>query len=186
MKLMIDPGHGGSDPGAVGPGGARECDIALAVSMMTAGLFADSERHTASLTRWTDKFVELDDRCAIANNRDADVFVSIHCNAAEAASATGFEVFTSPGWTEADPIATAIWQDLRAAFPDMRGRLDSSDGDPDKEARFRVLVGTDMPAVLVELGFISNPEEEKRLADPAFQTFAAYSIGTTLREVLDG
>lgn len=186
MRVMIDPGHGGEDPGAVGPAGTRESDIVLAVSMMAAGLFADSERHMARLTRWSNRFIELDHRCAAANNWDADIFVSIHCNAAETSQARGFEVWTSPGRTEADPIATAIWDNMRIAFPEMRGRLDSSDGDPDKEARFRVLVGTKMPAVLVELGFISNPVEEVRLADSAFQAKAAYTIGSTLLEVSDG
>jgi len=183
MKFLIDPGHGGHDSGAVGPGGNHESEIALAVSLMIAGHLGHNAEHECHLTRYSDIFVELDDRCEIANNW-ADIFISIHCNAAEAAQASGFEVWTSPGWTPADPIATSIWQEFKQDFPYMRARLDtSSDGDPDKESKFRVLVGTTMPAVLVELGFISNPEEEKRLLSPVFQTDASNAIARVLQGV---
>jgi len=182
MKFLIDPGHGGHDSGAVGPGGNHESEIALAVSLMIAGHLGHNAEHECHLTRYSDIFVELDDRCEIANNW-ADIFISIHCNAAEAAQASGFEVWTSPGWTPADPIATSIWQEFKQDFPYMRARLDTSDGDPDKESKFRVLVGTTMPAVLVELGFISNPEEEKRLLSPVFQTDASNAIARVLQGV---
>jgi len=185
MKFLIDPGHGGHDSGAVGPGGNHESEIALAVSLMIAGHLGHNAEHECHLTRYSDIFVELDDRCEIANNW-ADIFISIHCNAAEAAQASGFEVWTSPGWTPADPIATSIWQEFKQDFPYMRARLDTSDGDPDKESKFRVLVGTTMPAVLVELGFISNPEEEKRLLSPVFQTDASNAIARVLQGVANG
>jgi N-acetylmuramoyl-L-alanine amidase len=186
MKFMIDPGHGGHDSGAMGPSRTRESDVALAVSLMIAGHFSSDSSHEIMLTRYADVFVELGDRCSIANDWGADAFISIHCNAADSAAASGFEVWTSPGWTPADPIATSIWQTLRGTFPDMRARLDVSDGDPDKESRFQVLVGTEMPAVLVELGFISNPDEEKRLTWPPFQLAAAKVIADVLWGVSNG
>ena len=187
MKYLIDPGHGGETaPGAVGPAGAQEKDIALAVSLMIAGHLSCNDYDQVRLTRYTDHELSLDDRCEISNAGDYDCFVSIHCNAAEASSATGFEVWTSPGWTLADPIATTIWRSFKEAFPDMRARLDTSDGDPDKESRFRVLVGTHAPAVLVELGFISNPEQEQRLLSPVFQTRAAGAISEAVRGALHG
>ena len=187
MKFMIDPGHGGSDPGAIGPGGTHECDIALAVSLMVAGNFSmPGGSDECQLSRYRDHFVDLDARCKIANDWAADAFISVHCNAADASSATGFEMWTSPGWTPADPIATSLWESFRERFPSMRARLDASDGDPDKESKFRVLVGTKMPAVLVELGFISNPEEEQRLLLPAFQIEAADIIAGVLRGVANG
>jgi N-acetylmuramoyl-L-alanine amidase len=185
MRLLIDPGHGGHDPGAIGPGGARESDIVLAVSLMIAGAIGMNDDHQCHLTRYRDDFLELDSRCEIANGW-ADIFVSIHCNAADSPSASGFEVWTSPGTTDADHIATSLWEALRSGFPEMRARLDNSDGDPDKESRFRVLVGTNMPAVLVELGFISNPEEELRLASTSFQVRAAQLIGSTILGVAHG
>ena len=185
MKFLIDPAHGGTDSGAVGPGGSHECEIALAVSLMVAGHIRQGSTNECRLTSYSDIFITLDERCGLANDW-ADVLISIHCNAAESASATGFEVWTSPGWTPADPIATAIWQEFKQDFPYMRARLDTSDGDPDKESKFRVLVGTTMPAVLVELGFISNPEEEKRLLSPVFQTDAANAIARVLRGVPNG
>ena len=167
MRLMIDPGHGGHDPGAVGQMGTREADVALAVSLMIAGM--SHQGHFCKLTRYDDTFIELDDRCAMSNQFDPDAFVSVHCNAAENQAASGFEIWTSPGLTDADPLASRLWLDLHENFPSMRARLDMSDGDEDKEAPFRVLVGTKSPAVLIELGFISNLEEEHMLASPAYQ-----------------
>jgi N-acetylmuramoyl-L-alanine amidase len=186
MRFVIDPGHGGEDPGAIGPAGTKEKDISLAVSMMVAGVIAGGAGTECRLTRYSDKAVSLDSRCGIANSFSVDAFLSIHCNSFRKESARGFEVWTSPGYTAADEIASSIWLSLRAAFPDMIARADTSDGDPDKESRFRVLVGTSMPAVLVELGFISNPEEESMLKDAAFQTQAAYAIGSSFLEAVNG
>jgi N-acetylmuramoyl-L-alanine amidase len=185
MKLLIDPGHGGHDPGAVGPAGLRESDVALAVGLMLGGHILRDDWEIV-YSRMTDIFIGLDERCNMANEWPMDIFLSIHCNAAEASIANGFEVWTSPGWTEADPIATTIWGCLKETFPDMRARLDTSDGDPDKEAHFRVLTGTDMPAVLVELGFISNPAEEERLMSIQFQVAAARALALALIGGTDG
>ena len=88
-----------------------------------------------------------------------DLFLSLHCNAATNPQAHGFEVWTSPGQRESDRVAEEIIQGFQAAFPYNKIRKDLADGDSDKEARFRVLVGTVGPAVLVEFGFLTNPEE---------------------------
>ena len=186
MKFIIDPGHGGDKPGAVGPAGTQEKDIALAVSLMIAGHLSCNSLNEVRLTRYTDHSMGLDERCEVANDGEYECFISIHCNAAETSQAKGFEVWTSPGWTPADPVATRLWQALKEEFPDMRARLDTSDGDPDKESKFRVLIGTRMMAVLVELGFISNPEEEQRLLSPEFQTRAAMTIASALQGVAHG
>lgn len=101
----------------------------------------------------------LQDRCTLANSHSADLFVSIHCNAFADASAEGYEVFTSPGETGADPYATRVMDSFGSLFPGRKARTDYSDGDPDQERRFYVLIHTSMPAILVELGFITNPCE---------------------------
>lgn len=176
MRIMIDPGHGGHDSGAVSPDGLRESEVNLVVGRMLAALFSANGDHVARMTRYVDSFVSLDERCDIANRDAADAFVSIHANSATAPQANGFEVWTSPGLTAADDLATRIFLALRAALPERRARVDLSDGDPDKEARFAVLVGTRMPAVLIELGFLSNPVESRLLGDLGFLSRSAEAI----------
>ena len=172
MKIVIDPGHAGRnvDPGAVNPGtGLQEADVALAVSrfleaeLMRAG-------HEVKLTRTEWEQPETDDlayRTSFANDWGADLFVSLHCNSAASPSAKGYEVWTSPGDMEGDALATCIYAQIAMEFPDRAGRADYSDGDPDKESRFYVLVHTDAPACLVEMAFISNDEEAALLSDAA-------------------
>jgi N-acetylmuramoyl-L-alanine amidase len=178
MRVMIDPGHGGRDSGAVGPSGIPEKDIALAVSLQLAGMFSMNDLVEAHLTRYDDHFEELGERCNFANSWEAHCFISIHCNAAEVASARGFEFWTSPGLTRADSLASKMWLAFRSTFPAMKGRLDGTDGDEDKEARFSVLVGTNMPAVLVELGFITNPDEEGWLLSPPEQALMVAALSS--------
>jgi N-acetylmuramoyl-L-alanine amidase len=110
------------------------------------------------------------ERVAAINASGADVLLSIHCNSADNASARGYEVWTSPGRTDADVVATAIYRELTCLLQGLPGRLDLSDGDPDKEARFYVLTQSTMPAVLVESLFVSNPEDERCLRDQGILT----------------
>ena len=181
MKIVIDPGHAGRnvDPGAVHPGtGLQEADVALAVSrfleaeLMRAG-------HEVKLTRTEWEQPETDDlayRTSLSNDWGADLFVSLHCNSAASPSAKGYEVWTSLGDTEGDALATCIYEQIVAEFPDRAGRADYSDGDPDKESRFYVLVHTEAPACLVEMAFISNDEEAALLSDAARQDRYARAI----------
>ena len=169
--VVIDPGHGGKDPGAIGTLCGREADVNLAVALalsdrLTRRPLAPGHWIRVDLTRTSDVYLPLARRAAVANLDHADLLVSIHCNAAGDPRARGFEVWTSPGATSADQAATAIWLALRAAVPGRRGRVDMVDGDVDKEAHFTVLTATRCPAVLVELGFISNVEDDALLASP--------------------
>jgi N-acetylmuramoyl-L-alanine amidase len=136
--------------------------------------------HQPLMTREADTYLSLPERCQLANREGADLFLSIHANAAAVAQANGFEVWTSPGWTPADPWATAIWSSIRVVFPALHGRMDMSDGDPDKESKFYVLVNTTMPAVLVETAFISNLDEERKLADPGWRLRMAGAIASAV------
>ncbi len=157
VALMIDPGHGGADYGAVNTAtGLKEKDVVLSVSKKLQDLL--SKHIKVGLTRSSDLFLPLSKRAQIANNFKACYFLSIHCNSAEAKNANGFEIFTTKGKTKSDDFASDIYDQWAKDFPNQRMRKDSSDGDPDKEANFSVLRNTDMPAALVELEFIHNAQ----------------------------
>ena len=180
MRIVIDNGHSGSpDPGAVNLGaGLRESDITLAVAKLVENYLLDAG-HEVKLTRTEWEQEETDDlryRTSMANDWGADIFVSLHCNSAASPSAKGYEVWTSPGNTLGDKLATCIYGQVAAEFPDRVGRADYFDGDPDKESRFHVLMYTDAPACLVEMAFISNDEEAALLADTAWQDRYARAI----------
>ncbi|OPX88131.1 MAG: N-acetylmuramoyl-L-alanine amidase AmiA precursor [Pelotomaculum sp. PtaB.Bin104] len=164
-RICIDPGYGGSDPGAIGPSGLQEKVVTLAVVKKLAYILKAAGAQV-KLTREDDSYVSLAERVAISNDFGADVFISIHANAATSPQAKGIEVWTTWGQTAADPLAESIANSLRAAFPGLVFRADMSDGDQDKEANFQVLYYTKAPAVLVELGFITNSTEEELLNIP--------------------
>jgi len=181
MKVVIDPGHAGRniDPGAVnGSTGLQEADVALVISRQVANYLLNVG-YEVKLTRTEWEQEETDDlsyRTALANDWGADIFISLHCNSAANQSAEGYEVWTSQGNTLGDKLATCIYGQIAAEFPDRAGRTDYSDGDPDKESRFYVLVHTDAPACLVEMAFISNDAEAALLADAAWQDRYARAI----------
>ncbi len=181
MKVVIDPGHAGwnVDPGAVNSAtGLQEADIALIVSRRVESLLL-AAGHEVKLTRTDWEQPETDDmsaRTSLSNDWGAELFISIHCNSAVSPNAAGYEVWTSPGNTQGDVLATSIFKQIAAEFPDRSGRTDLSDGDPDKESRFYVLVHTEAPACLVEMAFISNDGEAALLSDAAWQERYARAI----------
>jgi N-acetylmuramoyl-L-alanine amidase len=165
MKICIDPGHGGKDPGAVGPKGLNEADVNLSVSERVAdGL--ERLGLSAALTRDSDVFVELPDRCEFANDWAADYFVSVHCNS-DGPSAAGIETLYASDKGEA--LAKPIQETLVAVTDDTdRGLKYRSD--------LYVLNGTHMPAALVEIGFISHPDTEALLKTSDYQKLVAEAI----------
>ena len=175
MKLVLDAGHGGHDTGAIGPTGLHESIVALDIARRMCSI-AGLRGVSVILTRTDDTFVPLPLRAGISNAAGAYVFVSIHCNAAVSQEASGYEVWTTPGQTKSDPIATEIFDALRAAFPREKGRSDLGDGDVDREANFAVLRLTVCPAVLVETGFISHPETEAVMRTDAWRDLMAQTI----------
>jgi N-acetylmuramoyl-L-alanine amidase len=182
MKIVIDAGHGGHDSGAVNPGvGVQEKDLNLQIALALQGWLM-SGGHNVYLTRGADFFVELSERAAIANANGADAFISIHCNAAENHAAKGFEIWTSPGPTSADTLATFIGQAVQANIPRLVNRFDFSDGDLDKEGSLAVLRLTRCPAVLVEAGFVSEDSEAEWLRQPENiqQISHAISLGVSM------
>ena len=174
MKIFINPGHapdGNPDPGACNPNsGLRECDVAKSVGEKTAEYLRAAGYEVIVL-----QSDSLDEIVDTANNWPAAVFVSIHCNSASP-QAHGIEIFTTPGPTDADQLATAIIDQASKTFPALMVRADWSDGDADKEARFYVIKNTDAPAVLFEMPFISNDEEAALMATNSFQETMAAAI----------
>ena len=167
MKVMLDPGHGGIDPGAVGPGGTHESDVALAIAKKVAAyLPAPIE---VLMTRQDDIDVGLYARPRMANEAEVSLFVSIHCNAAENRDAVGVETYA----------LAVLGSDGARLAEAIQGRVVSLTGAVNrgvKAAGFAVLREANMPAALVEVGFISNYAEETKLKDAAYQDKIAKGI----------
>lgn len=179
--VVIDPGHGGIDPGKVGRGGLQEKVINLAVAKRLANIFNQSGA-TAMLTRETDtdlssdgrvnllskKREDLARRVALANDNHADVMLSIHCNSFPEPDEHGAQVFSQPGQPESAKLAKCIQDEMTIL-------LKNTTRVP-KQVDYFVNRNSKMPSVIVEIGFISNPTEEQMLQDPAYQTKVAWSI----------
>ena len=180
MKVFLNPGHapnGHPDPGAVNEEtDLRECDVSLAVSESAA-----SYLHTAGVETELLQSNSLEEICAAANTSDADIFVSIHCNAAEAEEANGTETWACAGSYRGSMLANCIQNQLVDA-------LDTSDRGvkiamPGVNGLY-VLTNTDMPAVLVKLAFITNPGDEEILAHDQDALARAVARGITDYEQL--
>ncbi|WP_429349830.1 N-acetylmuramoyl-L-alanine amidase [Paenibacillus sp. 4624] len=163
--VVLDPGHGGKDPGASGPTKKREKDFTLTMAMKVEDILKSIPGITVSLTRRTDVYIGLSDRAKVANRMKADFFVSIHANSYLSTS-HGSETFYKK-----DNSKSAA-QILNKAMVSASGLYDRGV----KYGNFAVVRETKMPSVLLEVGFISNPEEEKLLFDPAFQDRVALAI----------
>jgi N-acetylmuramoyl-L-alanine amidase len=165
--IMIDPGHGGADPGACG-NGLREKDLTLDISNRVAQRLSE-HGFSVQMTRTTDVYVGLSERAQMANQAGADYFLSIHINAG---GGSGFESLVQPGCDngETGRIRGIIHQHVAAFF--------SANGLPDrgrKQADLAVCRETNMPAALIECGFIDSADAQK-LADPAFRQGIAEAI----------
>lgn len=169
-KVMLDPGHGGYDPGAVGPSGVQEKNITLAVARQVADLLSAAVEvqltHKEDVA-WDDNS-DLAARSALANEWSADCFLSIHCNSAADPQAHGTETFHYPGSEQGQALANSVQAKLINAL----GLTDRGV----KEANFAVLRQTNCPASLAELAFVSNPAEEALLESPDFQAKSAKAI----------
>ena len=177
MKIIcIDPGHGGKDPGATG-GGVQEKAVVLNVAKKI-GAFLEARGCTVMLTRETDVFVELSDRARMANSAKADLYVSIHCNSVrDNARATGMEVYHYTHALEASKRAARVIYDKLLPVCGLRGRgVKSQD--------LAVLRETAMPAVLVELGFVSNDGDCAKLVSDEWQERAADAIAAGIMEAV--
>lgn len=168
QRIVIDAGHGDHDPGAVS-NGVREKDIVLDVALRVETLLKNAGADVL-MTRSNDSFLSLEERTKFANNNQADAFVSIHANAATNTSANGTETYwdKTNAAAESEELAKSIQEKLIE-------KLGTNDRGV-RQSGFYVIKNTKMPSVLVELGFVTNPEEAKKLADNTFRQKAAEAI----------
>lgn len=222
IVIAIDAGHGGEDPGAIGPGGLREKDIVLNIAKELQRQINAEKGFRAELVRTGDYFIPLRRRTDIARKKGADLFVSIHADAAPRAAAFGASVFAlsdsgatseTARWLadsenrsdliggagnvkldDKDAMLAGVLLDLsmtaslsssldvgQKVLSNM-GRITPLHKKRVEQAGFMVLKSPDMPSILIETGFISNPGESRKLANSSHQQAIARSIHTGVRQ----
>lgn len=171
--VMLDPGHGGKDPGAV-YGDVYEKDIVSEVAAKLKKLIPD-----VALTRDSDSFVELSKRSELSNERDSDLFVSLHVNSSEKPPTTaGSEVWYFNGSKEGEQLASK----LASALDSKRGIKPAY---APKAKKISVLRRTKAPAVLIELGFLNDDKDRKDMQSPVWQQETAIKIAKVINDYLD-
>jgi N-acetylmuramoyl-L-alanine amidase len=223
--VVIDPGHGGVEDGAVGPGGLKEKDVALDLARRLKAALGREKDVGVVLTRDDDRVNPLDERAAVANHNRAALFVSIHLNSAPRRGAQGAETYyLSPDATDDEARTLAALENrasgVEAPPEDAKGNADRGldlvlwdlaqnqyltesaqlaesvqrhmnvlTGTRDRgvrQAPFRVLMGATMPAILVEVGFLSTADEEARFKDSAYLDRVVEALTRAVREFLEG
>ncbi len=222
-RIVIDAGHGGHDPGAIGPKGVCEKDVVLDVALKMKKILSQDPALEVFLTRDKDVFLKLDERTAIANSKNADLFVSVHANASPRRDARGIETYLL-NWTNNEEALRVAARENQISLRKMkkmqkeRDALDIEladlrrdhkrdeslklakyiqyamvDGLQDdyevedhgvKQALFYVLFGAQMPSVLAEISFISNPLEERLLSRSDYRAEVAGSIAEGIRKYM--
>lgn len=218
-KIVIDPGHGGHDTGTIGPHGLLEKDLVLDVSRRLGKLLQSHLGADVVYTRSDDTFIPLETRTAIANQEQADLFISVHANSSHDQDARGVETYylnftSSPEALEvaarenagsdksihelqdlvktialkekieesrefASDVETALHSGLAAKNPAIRDR-------GVKKAPFIVLIGANMPSILAEISFVSNPSDERKLFTPAYRQRIAESLYKGISKYVSG
>jgi len=214
--IMLDPGHGGKDPGAIGVAGTYEKHVSLAAAHDLRQRLVASGRYRVAMTRVTDRFIPLEDRVAIAQDHGADLFVSMHADsvtdhevrgasvytlsttasdrqtAALAISENSADRFGGPGFTGVSPevariLASLVGRETRVGSAhlqqDMVDNLATSTEmlpRPARHAAFAVLQSTEIPSVLVEMGFMSNFKDESELRQEAHRARITQSMANAV------
>ncbi|MCS7214749.1 MAG: N-acetylmuramoyl-L-alanine amidase [Thermodesulfovibrio sp.] len=216
-KIVIDPGHGGKDPGAIGPTGLKEKDVTLDIALKLRDILKNDPLFDVVLTRDKDVFIPLNERTEIANRVGADLFISIHTNASPNSMARGIETYIL-NWTDDEEAIRVAARENAISIKKMKqlkdelgfmlaslereAKRDSSvklagyihnsmieslrdsflrNDNGVKQALFYVLVGANMPSCLLEVSYISNPEEEKLLSQETYRQQIAKSIVEGIR-----
>jgi N-acetylmuramoyl-L-alanine amidase len=205
-RIVIDPGHGGHDPGAMTEG-VSEAELVLDVALRLEELLRQQSNADVVLTRRTDAYVPLEERTALANREGADLFLSIHANASRSSKTRGIETYFLNFATSADAEAVAARENVMSAktmnnLPDIvkaitlnNKRDESKDfatlvqrslvrelrtsGMKDlgvKQAPFVVLIGAEMPSILAEIAFITNRQDQQQLKKPAYRQRIAEAL----------
>ena len=209
-KIVIDPGHGGKDAGATGRGGLQEKTVVLDIAKRLKRIMEKEGNYKIVLTREKDVYIQLEQRAFIANEKEADIFISIHTNASRQRGVNGIETYYLSDALSERALETAarenmatrqkINSDVQFILADMKANSKINESIQlasvihrslvNKFSRtysnikdfglkggpFYVLYGADMPSVLIETSFISNPAEEKRLRNKNYREKIAHSI----------
>ena len=165
--VVIDPGHGGRDPGAIGIGGLREKDVVLPISLEIANILRDRGVNVL-MTRSDDRFITLRGRAYMANRARAHAFISVHANAigGHRPEVNGMETYY---YSRGYRLAQVVHQTILETVPVYRNR-------GVKQARFYVLRNTAMPSILVEVGFVTGQFDSRNLANPTYRSQMAQAI----------
>lgn len=209
-RIVIDPGHGGHDTGTIGPTGLREKDVVLDVALRLRKLILQRMGSEVVMTRDDDTFIPLEERTAIANEKDADLFISIHANASRDREARGIETYYLNFTTDPRSLAVAarenatsqesvhelqslikkialtekikesqqfaldVQRSVYQATNRAAGGREENRGL--KKAPFIVLIGANMPSVLAEISFLTNPQDERLLRKPEYRQKVAEAL----------
>ncbi len=201
-RIVIDPGHGGHDTGTIGPTGLKEKDVVLDVALRLRKLLERNTGCEVIMTRRDDTFIPLEERTAIANEKGADLFISIHVNASRDRSARGIETYylnftSSPEALEVAARENATSQESVHQLQDLIKQIAMTEKIEEsqdfarqlqrevytrvakvsgaqrdrgvKKAPFVVLIGANMPSVLAEISFLTNPRDERMLKRPDYR-----------------
>jgi N-acetylmuramoyl-L-alanine amidase len=215
--IVIDPGHGGKDPGAIGKSGLMEKDVVLDIALKLRNLLEKQLSKRVILTRESDVFIPLDERTLIANAKKADLFISIHTNSSPKKKTRGVEIYLVGQSTDRTAMATAAREnsaseramsDLEVILNDLleNTKIDESlelahttrrsflktvgahyNHTVDlgvKRAPFYVLINANMPSILAEVAFISNPTEEQRLSNETYRQRIAEALFEGIRDYI--
>jgi N-acetylmuramoyl-L-alanine amidase len=208
-RIVIDPGHGGHDTGTIGPTGLEEKEVVLDVGLKLRKLLERNTGCEVVMTRSDDTFIPLDERTAIANEKAADLFISIHANASHDESARGIETYylnftSSPDALEVAARENASSQESIHQLQDLIKKIAMSEKIEEsqdfarqvqrevysrvtkvggaqrdrgtKKAPFVVLIGANMPSVLAEISFLTNPRDERLLKKSDYRDKIAYAL----------
>jgi N-acetylmuramoyl-L-alanine amidase len=213
-RVVIDAGHGGKDTGSIGPTGYSEKDLVLDVAKRLKALIETEIGAEVVMTRNDDTFVPLETRTAIANQQEADLFISIHANSSKTKTVRGVETFFLNFTTSKESLDLASRENAgsdksvhelsdlvkkivltekvtesRELAERVQTAMSRAKGTgPDrgvKQAPFMVLIGATMPSILAEISFISNPDEEKVLRTPAYRQHLAEYLLDGVRSYAD-
>ncbi len=218
-RIVVDAGHGGHDTGTLGPDGIREKDVVLDVALRLGKLLRQRMGSDVIYTRDDDTFIPLEQRTAIANKAQADLFISVHANSSSDPTARGVETYylnftTSPDALEvaarenavsdesihelsglvkkitlkdkidesrefAADVETSLYAGLERGNPGLRDR-------GVKKAPFVVLIGANMPSILAEISFLTNPDDATQLRDPEYRQRIAESLYRGVAKYVNG
>ncbi|MBU3189489.1 N-acetylmuramoyl-L-alanine amidase [Clostridium bowmanii] len=182
-KIVLDAGHGGNDPGAIGPTGLKEKDVTLAITLKVGSILVKNgvetiyTRTTDNIPWSTNEAQNLQARCDISNSAKPNYFVSIHENSFSAPSATGIETYYFTGSVAGQKLAQAVQTELVKVTGNVDRKIKTTSG-------LYVIKHVDATSILVESAFISNPEDERLLATQAYQYTLAKAIATGILKTL--